>query len=178
MMPQLLQYRSLVAKCAFILLLAACAEDVDPATETSVDPEPGLYEVTLSHGIGQYTKKQDKSVTICLRKSGQANFVHDIAKDYLVISGGCRPERFPREGNAVSGQIVCTADPKLAVGTNRFIYAGTVAHDHVTVETRIKFEAEMKEGANELNPQHLKMAMKAIEKAKSVINANRIGDCV
>lgn len=157
--------------------LCACAEEPAPQEQTPVDPEPGLYEVSVSNGFGGARSKSEKTVTTCLRESGRAAFAHMLAENYFLVSGACRPERLPREGNAVAGEIICAADPRLATGTNSFIYDGVVAADSVSLEARIKFDATMKEGASEISPVQMKLAMKTLEQLRSLIDAKRIGEC-
>ena len=165
----------LLAAC---LAGAACSQAPDPASQEPVDPAPGLYEITLSGaGLLKAAGKSDPD-EFCLTERDRASFPHLLARNYYQLHAACRPSRAPREGNAFGGEISCAADPKMAQGMNRFVYEGVVAADNVRVEIRMKLEVEIKEDAmTEAEAAQLKLGMKMFERARFVIEAERIGDC-
>ncbi len=159
---------------------AACSDRADPASETPVDPAPGLYEITLSGaGLLKHAGPEDAAQTYCLRESASASFPHLLAENYYKLHYSCTTRRGAREGNAVAGEISCPADPKLASGANRFVYRGAVGREKTRVEVRMKLDAQLKEGAGgaEVSDAQMKLAMKALEQARFVIEARRTGAC-
>lgn len=176
-MQRLLLQARLIARAA-LLVVAGCAEEKpDPASQDPATLEPGLYNITVSHGIGPYRDGKEKSATHCVRAAETGQLPYTLAEAYFNF-GACRTTRSPRVGNAVSGEIACAADPKMATGANRFVYEGAVSEDGVTLEARWKLEAEVKPGAGgEVSDAQLRLAMKAMERMKSVITARRTGDC-
>lgn len=160
--------------CVFVV---ACSGANDPASQAPVDPEAGLYEISLS-GAGPMKADPGKSKTYCLREGERASFAHMLAQNYYKLHYSCTVNRTPREGNAVGGEIKCPADPKLAEGANSFVYGGVVAKENARVEVKMKFNAQVKEGAmSQGEAVQLKLAMKALEQMRFVIEAKRIGDC-
>lgn len=157
---------------------AACSQAPDPASQEPVDPAPGLYEITLSGaGLLKAAGKSDPDA-FCLTERDRASFPHLLVRNYYELHAACRPTRAPRQGNAVGGEITCAADPKMAQGMNRFVYEGAVSARDVRVEVRMKLEAEIKEDAmTEAEAARLKLGMKMMERARFVIEADRVGDC-
>lgn len=162
-----------------LALAAACSRTADPSSETPVDPRAGLYVITQSGaGLLKNVKSNDEPVSYCLRETERAAFPHLLAEGYYKLHYLCSNKRAPREGNAVSGEISCAADPKMASGANRFVYSGVVGEERARVEVRMKLDAELKPGAGgEISDAQLKMAMKAMERFRFVIEATRTGDC-
>ncbi|MEQ8936331.1 MAG: DUF3617 family protein [Amphiplicatus sp.] len=174
-------FRHAIVAAPLCLLAAACAEEAqDPASETSVDPRPGLYEITVSGaGLMKNVKGNDVPQSYCLTETQRASFPHLLAEGFYKLSPLCTSKRRSREGNAVSGEISCAADPKMASGANRFVYSGMVGEERAEVEVHMKLEAELKPGVGgaEVSDAQMKMAMKAMERLRFVIEAARAGDC-
>lgn len=162
-----------------LTLAAACSQAADPSSETPVDPRPGRYVITHSGaGLLKHVKSNDEPGAFCLRESERAAFPHLLAEGYYKRHSLCTNTRAPREGNAVAGEISCVADPKMASGVNSFVYRGAVEEAWAKVEVRMKLEAELKPGAGgEMSDAQIKMAMKAMERLRFVIEAKRTGDC-
>ncbi len=162
----------------FALIATACAEAPDAASEAPVDPEPGQYQITLGGaGLLKHAGTEGPH-SYCLRISDRASFAHKLAQNYYLLHPACTASKLPREGNAIAGEIRCPVDPKMAEGASRFVYSGAVAKDAVRVEVQMKFDAEIKDGAmTDEDAVRAKLAMKAIEKARFVIEAIRTGEC-
>ncbi|WDI30765.1 hypothetical protein PUV54_12460 [Hyphococcus flavus] len=163
-----------------VLAVAACAETRDPASEAPVDPQAGQYKITLSgKGLLKHAGGDDDPETFCLTELNRDAFAHMLAENYYKLHPSCRVVRAPREGNAISGEIKCPVDPKMATGSNSFIYEGAVAPDSAKVEVRIKFDAKLKNGTagEEVSNAQLKFAMKTYETMRFVIEATRMGEC-
>ncbi|WP_428409670.1 DUF3617 domain-containing protein [Hyphococcus sp.] len=165
-----------------LLLVAAqaCSETSDPASEAPVDPKPGLYEIAISGaGLLKNVESNKAPKTYCLTEIQAASFPHMLAENYYKLSPLCTVQRGQREGNLIAGEISCAADPKMASGSNRFLYEGSVGEEKTTVNVRMKLDAEVKPGAGgaEVSDAQLKMAMKAMERMRFVIDAVRTGDC-
>ncbi len=172
--------RHILKAGAVSLLAAACVEQTDPASETPVDPAAGLYEITLSGaGLLKHVDTNKAPDAFCLTEAQRASFPHVLAENYYKLSPLCTINHAQREGNAIAGEISCMADPKMASGANRFVYAGAVGADRAKVEVRMKLDAQIKPGAGgqEVSDAQLKLAMKAMERMKFVIEAKRTGDC-
>lgn len=163
-------------KASLIALPAACAEAPDPSSQTPVDPAAGLYEISLSAGGQAIRDGGDTQKTYCLRQGDAGKFGEMLVENYYKLHASCRLAASPRVGNAISGEIRCAADRKLADGSNRFVYRGVVARDAVNVSVQIKFDAEPKAGS-EADTLQIKLAMKALELARVSIDAVRVGDC-
>lgn len=163
--------------CGAATLAVGCTQTTDPTTQEPVDPKPGQYEITLS-GAGLMKNMKEEPHSYCLYESERDAFPHMLAKNYYELHPGCRAKHDPREGNAISGVISCAADPKMATGMNSFVYEGVVGEERVKVDVQIKFDAKLKEGAGgEMSDGQLKLAMKAMERMRFVIEAVRTGDC-
>lgn len=163
---------------ALPVLAAACSGAPDPAAQAPADPAPGLYRIALS-GAGLAGKAgQQGGHSYCLQQRESASFPHLLARTYYRLHPGCVSRPGPREGNAITGEISCAADPKLARGMNRFVYNGVVAADKTTVEVRVKMEADIREEAmTEQELADLRLGMKMMERMRFVIEAERVGDC-
>lgn len=159
-------------------IATACAPERDPASETPVNPAPGLYEVTLSGAGILKAAGEGETHTYCLRMRERSSFPHLLVRNYYQLHASCAPKRGPREGNAIAGEISCLADPKMAQGFNRFVYNGAIAPENTSIEVRIKFDAVPKEESmTEAEAMQLKLGMKMIERARFLIEAERVGDC-
>lgn len=168
--------------CGALLLGAAqaCSQTSDPASETPVEPEPGLYKITLSGaGLLKHANNDKTPETFCLTEIQRASFPHLLAENYYKLHYACTNARAPRMGNAIGGEISCAADPKMASGVNRFIYDGVVSREKTSIEVRMKMDAELNPGAGgaEVSDAQMKMAMKTMERMRFVIEATRTGDC-
>lgn len=163
---------------AFSLAAAACSKVTDAADETPVDPEPGLYEVTLSGAALLRASGKEDPHSFCLTEVNRTAFPHTLVKKYYQLHYSCTNTPLPREGNRISGKLKCAADPKLAQGANRFVYEGAVLKDAVDINVRIKFDAVIKEEEmTKAQARELKLGMKAFELMKFVIEAERVGEC-
>ncbi|MEL7487414.1 MAG: hypothetical protein AAGJ87_09400 [Pseudomonadota bacterium] len=158
--------------------LSACADLSDPTEQAPVDPEAGLYAIDLSaRGFLQETEAE-REAEICLREADRTGFAHALMEKMFKLHYSCSAEAGERVGNAVSGEVKCLADPKLARGMNRFVYAGAVGEDSVALEAQIKFDATLKNDAlTKQERLQMKLAMKALEQMRMVVNATRTGDC-
>ncbi len=159
-----------------VALTAACEKAQDPMSEEPVDPAPGLYEIKISAGGVPNSGGGEAQKPVCLRASDARNFGENLTKNFYMLHSGCSHAANPRAGNVISGEIRCAADPKLADGSNRFVYRGVIAKDAVNVSVQIKFDAAPKAGT-EADTLQMKLAMKALERARISINAVRAGEC-
>lgn len=160
------------------LLASACSRAPDPASETPVDLEPGMYEITISGAGLPSSVNTDRPHSACVRESDRASFPHKLVQNYYSLHPACTTDRLPREGNKIAGEISCAADPKLAAGANRFVYSGAVKGDNVVVSVQMKLEAVIKEGSmTEAEAKQLKLGMKMMERLRFVIKAKRTGAC-
>ncbi len=177
-MSRFLEYGRTMCFGTFSLAVAACSKTPDAANETPVDPKPGPYEVTLSGAGLLKAGGKEGPHSYCLRETDRASFSHTLVKKFYQLHYSCMSTPLPREGNAIAGEIKCTADPKLAQGANRFVYNGAVSEDVVEIDVRMKFDAVIKEAEmTKAQAQELKLGMKAVELMKFVIEAERIGEC-
>ena len=159
-------------------MLTACSDIRDAAREEPVDPVAGLYAVSVSSGGFFGQGAGEREAEHCLRESGRSRFPHDLMETVFKLHYACGAHPGVREGNEVSGEVKCRADPKLARGMNRFIYEGEVANDEMWLEARIKFDAEFKDGVmTEKEKLSVKFAMKAIEHVRIEVEAEHVGDC-
>lgn len=160
------------------LITAACVESRDPAKETPVEPEPGLYEVTLSGAGLMKAGDKDRPRSTCLHPGNRDSFPHTLVKNYYALHYTCRTNPLPRVGNKIAGDVTCAADPKLAAGVTQFSYSGAVASENIDISVQMKFDAAIKEDAmSKEEAAQLRLGMKAFEQMRFVIMANRIGDC-
>lgn len=159
-----------------VTMATACEKAPDPASAEPVDPAAGLYQISLSAGGRATREGGEKQKPYCLRQGDARKFGEMLVENYYKLHASCRLTASPRIGNAISGEIRCAADPKLADGSNRFVYRGVIARDAVNVSVQIKFEALPKAGSEADTPQ-LKLAMKAMELARFSIDAVRVGEC-
>lgn len=172
------EYGRVVCFCAFSLAVAACSKTPDAADETPVNPEPGLYEVTLSGAGLLKAGGKEGPHAFCLTEANRSTFPHTLAKKYYQLHYSCMSTPLPREGNAIAGEIKCAADPKLAQGANRFVYNGAVSEDAVEINVQMKFDAVIKEEEmTKAQARELKLGMKAMQLMKFVIEADRIDEC-
>ncbi len=162
-----------------LCLIAACSETPGAANEEPVDPAPGLYEIAVSGaGLMKHAGKDNAPHSYCLKESERSEFPHMMAENYVKLHPACTTDRAPRQGNRIAGEIKCMADPKMAEGANSFLYKGDVAEDAVKVEFKMKFNSTLKDGAEpEVGKLQMKLAMKALEQARFLIEATQIGDC-
>ncbi len=160
------------------LLVASCAQERDLASETPLDPEPGLYEVTLSSAGFLKAGGKEGPHPICVTAANRSTFPHTLVKKFYELHYSCVSRPGQRQGNAINGEIQCVADPKLAKGANRFVYEGAVSKQAVDMNVQIKFDAAIKESEmTEEQVKQLKLGMKAMQMIKFVIAAERTGDC-
>ena len=166
------------AGLAAMCLAAACnAQEQDPASAAPVKLQPGLYEISVSHAVAGFSSDGEREAVHCVTAGAAPQFHFKLAEARFDF-GHCRSVRGPRTGNAFSGELICLADQKMATGSNRFVYEGVIEDDYIEIEARMKLDAKIKPGASEeMSEAQLRLAMKALEKVKSVIEAERIGDC-
>lgn len=177
-MNRLSEYGRVTCFSIFSLVATACSETPDTADETPVDPEPGLYEVTLSGSGLLKAGGKEGPHAFCLTEADRRTFPHTLVKKYYQLHYSCMNTPLPREGNAIAGEIKCTADPKLAQGANQLIYDGAVSKDAVDINVQVKFDAVIKEEEmTKAQARELKLGMKAMQLMKFVIEAKRTGEC-
>ncbi|MEZ5896361.1 MAG: DUF3617 family protein [Parvularculaceae bacterium] len=165
--------------CA-IIGASACSEAPDAANEAPVDPVPGRYEISQSGKMFGMTGRNDnkKPASMCVKPYEAANFPYKLAEAYAGLSPACTKKRDPRQGNVITGAVSCPADQKMAAGMNDFAYDGKIAPEKISVSIQIKFNAELLEGKmSEAEIKQLKLGMKAMEHARLIIEATRVGDC-
>lgn len=181
MTKKLAHLRFLASSWGLASAMTACSSAIDPSKQEPVDPQAGLYEITLStalaRGILPAASAAKSDQTYCLRESGRGSFAHKLAQKYYQTHGACQTKQAPRKGNAVAGEIECLADQKMASGANRFSYKGVVADDRVNLDFKINFDASIKDSLSDAEKTHLQRGMKMLEKARFGIQAKRIGDC-
>ena len=159
-------------------LATACAQERDAASDAPVDPTPGLYQVTLSGAGLLKAGGEEGPHPFCVTAANRKTAPHTLVKKFYQLHYSCIDKPSPREGNAIAGEIQCSADPKLAQGTNRFVYKGAVSEDAVEIRVQMKLDAVIKEDEmTEEQIRHLKLGMKAMQMMKFVIEAERTGAC-
>jgi hypothetical protein len=106
-------------------------------------------------------------------------FPRKLAEDYFVAQRGCRTVRAPREGNTVSGEVICAADRKVAEVSVRFVYTGEIEPERLTLQGNMVVDVDLPKGAGgaEISDAQREKAMKRIEKIKTVIESRRLSDC-
>ncbi len=164
---------------AAVFLVAACDDAPDPKDEAPIKLRPGLYQISVGGAVLRRKAQSEPAASICVGASETEMFPYELAEKRFTVHGACRPQRFPREGNFISGEVVCAADPKMATGTTRYAYEGVVAEDGVSLEARMKLDVEMKDkaGGEGVSERQLRLAMKAVEQIRSTIEAERVGEC-
>ncbi len=165
--------------CALICA-TACSKAPDVANEAPVDPIPGRYEISRSGKMFGVAGRDDdeKPHSVCVKPHEAAEFPYKLAEGYAQIHPGCTKKRAPRQRNKIAGVMSCPADRKMAAGMNDFVYDGKIAPEEISVSMKIKFNAELLEGRmSEAEIRQLKLGMKAMEHARLIIEAARVGDC-
>jgi hypothetical protein len=164
---------------ALVIAATACSGSSDPATQEPASLAPGLYELTVTEKVGQMSGKKKAPAPVCLRAGDVDSFPHKLAESHFLAGRGCRTNRAPRDGNTVSGEVICPTDRKIAAGTSRFVYRGAVATEAVTVQGNMVIDVDLPKGAGGpgVSDAALKQAMKRIEDVKTVIEATRVSDC-
>ena len=162
-----------------MLTATACSGGSGPASDEPANLTPGLYEISVSqsfkHGSGEKTAPEP----ICVRAHEIDSFPHMLAEDYFIAQRGCRTVRGPREGNAISGEVICAADRKIAEGTTRFVYRGEIQPDRLLLEGNMVIDVDLPKGAGgpEISNAQLEKAIRRIEDIKTVIKGRRLSDC-
>lgn len=177
-MKNLTGFRNFTCIGALVLIATACSPasetsskpPAEKVVETRIDPAPGLYEFTLA---------QSKAKRNCLMPGRGAALPDMLIKGLADSYGNCTIHKQPREINALSGEVRCMADPKMAQGKIRYVYTGTVAEDAVTLDVKFKFDAAQIDETKMSEKQiaQLKLGMKMLEKVKIPAQAIRVGDC-
>lgn len=156
--------------------LAGCAND--PASQPPVELKPGLYEFSVGGAVGPINAMERSDRTMCVRPRHVQHFPNTLAEKAFVFHGSCQPNRSPRVGNAVSGEVTCPVDPKMAAGHTRMSYSGVVTEDGVQITARVSVDAQYNENAlRDGEKIQLEMAMKAMEQVRPRVTARRIGIC-
>lgn len=171
-------FKFIALAAAVTVAAISCSEAPDAASQTPVDPASGLYEVTFSGaGLLKHAGPGEPR-SYCLTEGGRGQFPHILAEGFYRLHPLCTVARGPREGNAFAGEIRCPVDQKMATGASRFIYTGEVAGETARVVVRMKIDADLTDGAaGEIGGAQMKLALKAMESARFVIEAKRTGDC-
>lgn len=169
----------LVCIGALMLTAAACSEGSGPVSNEPASLTPGLYEISVSQSFKHVSDKETAPKPVCVRSYEIDAFPHKLAEDYFVAQRGCRTVRTPREGNLVSGEVICAADRKIAEGTTRFVYRGEIRPDHLSLEGNMVIDVDLPKGAGgpEVSDAQLEKAMRRIEDIKTVIESRRLSDC-
>lgn len=164
---------------ALMLATAACTDGSEPVSNEPANLTPGLYEISLSQSLKQFSDKETAPKPICVRSYDIDSFPHKLAEEYFVAQRGCRTVRTPREGNTVSGEVVCPTDRKIAAGNSRFVYRGEIRPDRLVLEGNMVIDVDLPKGAGgpEISDAQLEKAMRRIEDIKTVIESRRLSDC-
>ena len=172
------QFRKSAVGVVTLCVAAGCAPS-DPASEDPMDLEPGLYAISLSGNFPALSSRKREPKKACVTARGAASFPYRLAENHLHVPSLCQKRREKRVGNAIGGEVACRADPKMATGSNRFLYRGAISSEGVKITTRMSLDAEPKPGAGgkEVSDLELKLALKALEQFRGSIRAERIGDC-
>ncbi|WP_425407761.1 DUF3617 family protein [Hyphococcus sp.] len=159
-------------------IASGCSQQPGAADQAPVDLEPGRYEITRS-GSGLIKIDEEKAPnSICVQKGETNAFPHTLAKYAYLIHPACASHQQTREGNAISGDIICPVDRKLADGMSHFAYTGAIASDNVEIDVRMKLEAEIKtDSMSAAEAAQLRIGMKAIERMRVAVRAKRTGSC-
>ncbi len=164
---------------ALMVSLAACSDGSGPASNEPASLTPGLYEISVSQKFMRSSSTDVAPKPICVRAHEIDTFPHKLAEEYFVAQRGCRTVRTPRDGNNVSGEVICAADRKIAEGTARFVYRGEIKPDHLSLEGNMVLDVDLPKGAGgpEISDAQLEKAMRRIEDIKTVIDGRRLSDC-
>lgn len=169
----------LVCAGALIWAAAACSDGAAPASNEPASLTPGLYEISVSQHIKRTSSKETAPKPICVRSYDIDAFPHKLAEEYFLAQRGCRTVRTPREGNTVSGEVICPTDRKIAAGNSRFVYRGEIRPDRLVLEGNMVIDVDLPKGAGgpEISDAQLEKAMRRIEDIKTVIESRRLSDC-
>jgi len=162
-----------------MLTATACSDGSGPVSNEPASLTPGLYEISVSQSFMRSSSTDTAPKPICVRAHEIDSFPHKLAEDYFVAQRGCRTVRAPRDGNSVSGEVICAADRKIAEGTTRFVYSGEIRPDHLSLEGNMVIDVDLPKGAGgpEISDAQLEKAMRRIEDIKTVIDSRRLSDC-
>lgn len=164
---------------ALMWIAAACSGASGTAPKEPANLTPGLYEVSVSQSFNQASGQETAPKPICVRAHEIDAFAHKLAEDYFVAQRGCRTVRAPREGNTVSGEVICAADRKVAEGSVRFVYRGEIKPERITLEGNMVIDVDLPKGVGgaEASDAQMEKALRRIEKIKTVIDSRRLSDC-
>lgn len=166
------------ATCAAVLAAGACSAPAAPADQEPVDPAAGRYEISIAGAMPFRKTPAKQDGEYCLKESERGEFPHILVKRFYALPPSCALTRRPREGNAVGGDIACRAEESKASGHVRFAYDGAVAAERAEVSVNMSLDVTMAGNQmSETEEKYLQSSMKAVEKLKFEIVANRIGDC-
>ena len=108
--------------CALALFgLAGCS---DPASETPVSLQPGLYELK----VGSATPKADDKLCFA---SGDLENVDRMVRKYYYFLEDCSHSKEERIGNEVKGKVRCEIDPTTGWSTD---YKASIAAQKLTID--------------------------------------------
>lgn len=164
---------------ALVWTVAACSGASDTVSNEPASLTPGLYEISVSQSLMGRSGTDKAPKPICVRAHEIDAFPHKLAEEYFHARRGCKTVRTPRDGNTVSGEIICATDRKVAEGTARFVYQGKIKPDHLSLEGNMVIDAALPKGAGGpgISDAQLEKAMKRIEDIKTVIESRRLSDC-
>ncbi len=164
---------------ALMWTVTACSGASAPPSNESASLTPGLYEISVSQSFNQASGRETAPKPICVRAHEIDTFPYKLAEEYFVAQRGCRTVRTPREGNTVSGEVICAADRKVAEGAIRFVYRGDIKPDRLALEGNMVIDVDLPKGAGgtEASDAQMEKALRRIEKIKTVIESRRLSDC-
>ncbi len=117
-------------------------------------------------------------VTYCVRNGANRDFPKQLVYSYYNMHSSCRDKQAERQGNLISGEVRCQADPKLANGSSRFIYQSIVSED--TVRAKVRLDLDVDPNQNIRDGQQavdLKAARIGLRAMRFIIEAKRVGEC-
>lgn len=178
-MRQLNRNSHLVSISALMWAATACSGGSGPGPNEPANLTPGLYEISVSQSFKHVSDKAAAPKPICVRAHEIDSFPHKLAEDYLVAQRGCRTVRVPREGNTISGEVICAADQRIAEGTARFAYRGEIKPDRISLEGNMVINVDLPKGAGgpEISDAALERAIRSVQDMKTVIDSRRLSDC-
>ena len=173
--------RRIVAALALPLIIAACGQNRDAASEEPVRMKPGLYIIS-SKGVGMMGMtaktggKEPREKEICLRSDGVSSWPRMFVRASIALDDDCAIPTPKRTGNAFEGTVYCPLDADDASGEAKLVYTGTIDEQRSDLSARMVLDIKASSGSNE---DRMKIAaagtlLKAIEVSMS---AERKGDC-
>ncbi len=182
-MQMLSSKRRLVAG-AMVLLAATGCSPRDPASEERVDPLDGQYEVNIVAGgaVGALLPKNKNSEplrSVCVRNGSGGSFAESLPRGGM-LHPGCTLSAAPRQGNALSGRIICPLDQRMAPGGQAVSeYQGVVSEEGVEIDltTRMNIPESAYAAMPPEQAAQLRQGIAMMESVPMRIVAQRTGDC-